>query len=307
MVKVGIIGGGGRVGSNFAFALQMADIASEIVLNDVVDDMAAGEALDLRHGMSVAGPCHIRAGSITDLKDMDIIMVSAGSRRKPDESRLDLITRNVGIMRTVLEQITAVNRSAFLIIVSNPVDIMTYIAATTTGLPKNKVIGLGNVLDTVRFRSLIGEYFNVDHRQVEATLMGEHGDTMFPVWSRAAIGGVPIRNWPGYSVEKLNEIMDQTRKGGAEVIRLKGGAGWAVGLSILEVVEAIARDRRKVLPVASYIEDYHGVKDVCLSVPTVVGKGGIESRPVMDLEPGEIESLRKAEKALKEVINSLGK
>ncbi|HYE77034.1 MAG TPA: L-lactate dehydrogenase [bacterium] len=305
MIKVGIIGGGGRVGSNFAYALQMSGIASDIVINDVMAETAEGEALDLRHGASYAGRCNIRHGSIADLRDMDLIMVSAGSRRKPDESRLDLINRNVGIMRSVLEQITQVNRSAFLLIVSNPVDIMTYIAATATGLPRNKVIGLGNVLDTVRFRSLIGEYFNVDPRDVEATLMGEHGDTMFPVWSRAAVGGIPIHNMPGYSREKMNEIFEQTRKGGAEVIRLKGGAGWAVGYSILMVAEAIAQDRRNVLPVASYIEDYHGVKDVCLSVPTIVGKNGIESRPVMDLLPEELESLRKAEAALKEVINSL--
>lgn len=305
MVRVGIIGGGGRVGSNFAFALQMSDIASEIVVNDVAGEVAEGEALDLRHGSSVAGRCLIRAGSIADMADMDIIMVSAGSRRKPDESRLDLINRNVGIMRSVLGEITNATRRAFLIIVSNPVDIMTYIAATTTGLPKNQVIGLGNVLDTVRFRSLIAEYFNVDPTAVECTLMGEHGDTMFPVWSRAAIGGIPVRNMPGFSMEKMNALFEETKKGGAEVIRLKGGAGWAVGLSILEVVEAIAKDRRAVLPVASYIENYHGVSDVCLSVPTIVGRHGIEARPVMDLDPGEVESLKKAETALKNVINSL--
>lgn len=306
MVRVGIIGGGGRVGSNFAFALQMAGFASEILVNDVAGEVAEGEALDLRHGASVAGRCKIHHGTIADMKDLDIIMVSAGSRRRPDESRLDLINRNVGIMRSVLGEITQATRKAFLIIVSNPVDIMTYIAATTTGLPANQVIGLGNVLDTVRFRSLLAEYFNVDPTAIEATLMGEHGDTMFPVWSRAAVGGIPMRNLPGFSMEKLNAIFEETKKGGAEVIRLKGGAGWAVGLSILSVVEAIALDRRTVLPVASLIDNYHGVSDVCLSVPTIVGKHGIEGRPVMDLEPEELASLRKAEAALKEVIRSLG-
>ena len=235
-MKVSIIGGGGRVGSNAAFALQCAGIVSEIQILDANADMADGEALDLLHGSSSIADQRIYAGDYARAKDSDIFVITAGLRRKPDESRLDLINRNVALFSGILESIktAGMRKDALIFVVSNPVDILTQLAQSRLGLPWQQVLGLGTMLDTARFRSLIAQELGLAPTQVKALILGEHGDSMFPVWSSATYAGLPLTKVAGCTPTFQSQIFERTKGSGAEVIRRKGGAGWAVGLTIAE-------------------------------------------------------------------------
>ena len=306
-MKVSIIGGGGRVGSNAAYALQIGGLAKELAIVDVARDMAEGEALDLRHGASVAASQKIYAGGYEACEGSDVVVITAGLRRKPDESRLDLINRNVALFRTLLDAVKKVKLpdGAIILVVSNPVDILTHLAVQSGILPAKQVIGLGTVLDTTRFRSLLAEYFEVDPTDVDALILGEHGDSMFPVWSSAAINGVPLCSFPNYDEATVKGIFDFTKKSGAEVIRLKGGAGYAVGLAIKVVVDAIILDKKAILPVSSLMQGYMGITDVCFSVPTVVGRGGVEKLIEIALSDDEKAALINSANVLKQTISQV--
>ncbi|MCX6376101.1 MAG: L-lactate dehydrogenase [Armatimonadetes bacterium] len=307
-MKVSIIGGGGRVGSNAAYALQLGGIVKEIAIVDVAEDLAQGEALDLRHGASVAGSQKIYAGGYEAVAGSDIMVITAGLRRKPDESRLELINRNVVLFKGILDEVKKVKLpdGAIVLVVSNPVDILTYLAVKSLNLPPSRVIGLGTALDTVRFRSLLAEYFEVDPTDVDALILGEHGDSMVPIWSSATINGVPLRGFPNYDETEVKGIADFTKKSGAEVIRLKGGAGYAVGLAIKQVVDAIALDKKAILPVSSLMQGYMGIDDVCFSVPTVVGRSGAEKLIVIALSDEEKSALIRSADTLRETLTKIG-
>jgi len=302
-MKVSIIGGGGRVGSNAAFALQCAGIVSEIQLIDANADMAAGEALDLLHGSSVAGDQRIYAGDYARAADSDIFVITAGLRRKPDESRLDLINRNVALFDSVLASIkgAGMKKDAIVFVVSNPVDILTQLAVVRLGLPWTQVLGLGTMLDTARFRSLISESLNLAPTQVKALILGEHGDTMVPIWSSATAAGLPLDKFPGVNANFQTQAFERTKTSGAEVIRRKGGAGWAVGITIAEVVHAIALDRRQLLPVSSLQQGRYGLRDVAISVPTVVGRKGVLDQIEIPLWPKEVSGLQASARSLQEI------
>lgn len=302
-MKVSIIGGGGRVGSNAAFALQLGGVVKEIVIVDMNEDMAAGEALDLRHGSALTAPQRIIAGGYDSVAGSDCVVITAGLRRKPDESRLELINRNVQLFKSILDSVKSVDLPdhATVLVVSNPVDILTQLAIQESGLPVNQVLGLGTLLDTCRFRSLLADHFRVGATDVHALILGEHGDSMVPIWSSATVNGIHISSLPGFTQEIANGIFEFTKKSGAEVIRLKGGAGWAVGVSIKEVVEAIALDKQCLLPVSSMQRGALGITDVCLSLPTVVGKRGVQSVVVPIVSEAELEALKASEAALKDV------
>lgn len=306
-MKVSIIGGGGRVGSNAAYALQIGGLAKELAIVDVARDMAEGEALDLRHGASVAGSQKIYAGGYEACEGSDVVVITAGLRRKPDESRLDLINRNVALFRTILDEVKKVKLAdgVVILVVSNPVDILTHLAVQSGIAPASRVIGLGTVLDTTRFRSLLAEYFEVDGTDVDALILGEHGDSMVPIWSSATINGVPLRSFPNYDETTVKGIFDFTKKSGAEVIRLKGGAGYAVGLAIKVVVDAIILDKKAILPVSSLIQGYMGITDVCFSVPTVVGCGGVEKLIEIVLSDDEKAALTNSANVLKQTISQV--
>jgi L-lactate dehydrogenase len=306
-MKVSVIGGGGRVGSNTLYALQMGGIVKELVVIDVARELAEGEALDLRHGASLSAPQIITAGGTDAAEGSDIVIITAGLRRKPDESRLDLINRNVSLFRSILNELQQVNlpEHAVLLVVSNPVDILTYLAVKEFTLPPQQVIGLGTVLDTARFRSLLAEYFGVAATDLKVLILGEHGDSMVPVWSSAAANGVPLQSLPGYDPVKVQEIFDFTKKSGAEVIRLKGGAGYAVGLAIREVVHAILLDTRQILPVSTLQTGLYGISDVCLSVPTIVGRRGMVQQIEMKLTDEELHGLRRSAQALQETLSQV--
>lgn len=303
-MKVSIIGGGGRVGSNAAFCLQCAGLVSEIQIIDANQDMADGEALDLMHGAPALSDQRIYSGDYARAADSDIFVITAGLRRKPDESRLDLVNRNVGLFSQIIGDIKShgIKDNAIVLVVSNPVDILTHLATSYLGLGQGRVIGLGTMLDTSRFRALISNDLNLAPTQVRALILGEHGDSMLPVWSSATVGGLPLTEVKGCDANYQRQIFERTKKSGSEVISRKGGAGWAVGATIAEVVHTIALDRKQLLPVSSLQTGAYGLSNVCLSVPTVVGKGGAESHMELKLWPKEEQALKASAKALQDML-----
>lgn len=306
-MKVTIIGGGGRVGACSAFALQCAGVVSEIQILDANNDMAEGEALDLLHGTAFASDQRIYAGDYVRAADSDLYLITAGLRRKPDESRLDLINRNVKLFLQILDSITLsnFNREAFVFVVSNPVDILTHLAIQKLGLPWQHVFGLGTMLDTTRFCSFIAEEVGAAPTQVRALMLGEHGDSMVPIWSSASVNGLPLAGLPNWNTGKQNQLADRTRGSGAEVIRKKGGAGWAVAIAIRDVIHAIALDQKRLLPVSSLQQNSYGIRDICLSTPTVVGRGGVEDQIEIELWPKEKLGLQQSARALKETLSKV--
>lgn len=307
-MKVSIIGGGGRVGSCAAFALQLGKIAHEIVLLDANAATAEGEALDLMHGAAYTADQVIRAGTYADVAKTDIIVITAGLRRKPDESRLDLINRNVSLFKQIMTSLVegVLNPNAIILVVSNPVDILTHLAIKMSGLPASQVLGLGTVLDTSRFNSLIASALKLPATQVRALILGEHGDTMLPVWSAATVDGLPLLKFPGVTPTFQTQIFERTQKSGAEVISRKGGAGWAVAVAINEVVESIMLDRKRILPVSSLVNGVYGIRNVAISVPTVVGRKGVENHFELELWPKELNALQASAKALNDTMAKVG-
>lgn len=306
-MKVSIIGGAGLVGSCAAFALQMGRVVREIALLDVNAEAVSGQALDLLHGASVAADQTIVSGGYEHTVTSDLMCITAGLRRKPDESRLDLINRNVDLFVGILGEIakSGYKKDAVVLVVSNPVDVLTYLAAQRLDLPVGQVIGLGTQLDTIRFRSLIAERLSAAPTQVAALILGEHGDSMVPIWSSATAAGLPLEKYPGWNPNVANELFTRTKGSGAEVIKKKGGAGFAVGLAIQEVIESIALDRRRVLPVSSVQSGCYGIRDVAMSVPTVVGRRGVLDTREIDLWPKEVQALRKSGQVLRQTVDTV--
>src|SRR5438128_1205495 len=277
-MKVTIIGGGGRVGSCAAFALQCSALLAQIQILDANKEMAEGEALDLLHGSAFAGDQRIYSGDYARAADSDLYLITAGLRRKPDESRLDLINRNVVLFVQVLDSIKSagLRKEAHVFVVSNPVDILTDLAVQRLGLPWQHVYGLGTMLDTSRFSSFIADELKLAPTQVRALILGEHGDSMIPVWSSATVNGLPLTGLPECTPGFQNAIFERTKGSGAEVIKRKGGAGWAVALAIRDVIHAILLNKQCLLPVSSLVQGAYDIREICLSVPSVVGCRGIE-------------------------------
>lgn len=305
-MKVSIIGGGGLVGSCAGFALQAGKIVRHIHLVDVNQELCEGQALDLLHGASILADQKITSGDMKSAGDSDCIVITAGLRRKPDESRLDLINRNVVLFRGILADLKpTVRKDTIVFVVSNPVDVLTYLAIKELGLPASQVIGLGTVLDTTRLRSMLAQRLDVPPTQVAVTIFGEHGDSMVPIWSAAQIAGLPLEKYPGVNSQLIAEVEKKTRGSGAEVIKKKGGAGFAVGVSIADVVHAIALDQRRILPVSSLQSGAYGLRDVAISVPTVVGRKGVLGVVEVDLWPKEKMALQKSGSVLRETIEKV--
>src|SRR5438445_617715 len=306
-MKVSIIGGGGLVGSMTAYALQCGGVVSDICLIDANKDAAQGQALDLLHGASLVADQRIHAGDMGDVATSNVVVITAGLRRKPDESRLDLINRNVDLFLQILDQAktAGLKQNAYLVVVSNPVDVLTYLAVQRSGLPWQRVIGLGTQLDTARFRSYLAKRLKVPPTQVQAMILGEHGDSMVPVWSSATVAGLPMEQWPGFTPNLQKEVFEDTKTAGAQVIKLKGGSGFAVGLSIREVVHALVLDSRRILPVSTLQMGLYGLRDVCLSVPTVVGCGGVRQQIELPLAQKERLGLLQSGRVLRETISQV--
>jgi L-lactate dehydrogenase len=306
-MKVSIIGGGGLVGSCAASALQFGKIVREIALVDVNKDVAEGQALDLLHGAALTSDQKIYAAGPETSADADVICITAGLRRKPDESRLDLINRNVVLFRGLLGDVkkAGYKKDAIIFVVSNPVDVLTYLAIQELDLPPQQVIGLGTVLDTTRMRSMLAQRIDAPPSQVHVTIYGEHGDSMVPIWSQAQVAGLPLEKYPGVNSTLIAEVEKQTRGSGAEVIKKKGGAGYAVGASIADVIHCVALDQRRILPISSLQNGAYGIHDVCLSVPTITGRNGALQHIEVDLWPKELTALQKSGSVLRETIDKV--
>lgn len=303
-MKVTIIGGGGRVGSCAAFALQCAGLVSEIQILDANRDLADGEALDLLHGSAFAGDQRIYSGDYARAADSDVFLITAGLRRKPDESRLDLINRNVALFVQILDGIktAGLRKEAHVFVVSNPVDILTQLAVQRLGLPWQQVYGLGTMLDTSRFSSLIAAELHLAPTQVKALILGEHGDSMVPIWSSATVNGLPLSGLPECSPGFQNAVFERTKGSGAEVIKRKGGAGWAVAVAIRDVIHAVLLNKAVLLPVSSLVQGAYGITETCLSVPSIVGETGVERHVELKLWPKEQMALQQSARALRETL-----
>ena len=309
-MKVSIIGGGGLVGSCAAYALQCGGLVREIALIDLNANLAAGHALDLMHGAPSVADQLLTSGGYEHVPDSDIVCITAGLRRKPDESRLDLINRNTDLFVSILSEVQKVGlkKSAIVLVVSNPVDILTSVAAMKLGLPISQVIGLGTQLDTIRFCSLISDALKTSPTQTKAIILGEHGDSMVPVWSSATVGSLPLEKYPGWNSQLAEKIFTRTKGSGAECISKKGGAGFAVGIAIRDVIHAIALDQNRILPVST-VQDgaCYGIRDVAISVPTVVGRSGAVGRVEIDLWPRELQGLKASAAAIKPILETVVK
>lgn len=278
--KVGVVGTG-MVGASFAYALMQRSLANELVLIDANRGRAEAEAMDLNHGLPFVRPMRITVGDYADLAGAAITVVTAGAAQKPGETRLQLLERNASIFRQIIPEIVKHNPEGIILIASNPVDLMTHLSVQISGLPATRVFGSGTILDTARFRYLLGEHYTVDPRSVHAYIVGEHGDSELGLWSLANIAGVRLRDFKsttgkGYDEAALEEIFKQTRDAAYAIIERKGATYYAIGLGLLTIVEAILRDQHTVLTVSSLMSGQYGVSDICISLPTIVGAGGVE-------------------------------
>lgn len=304
-MKVGIVGAG-NVGATIAYTMTLSHYASDVVLVDVNLDKARGEALDLRHCLPFAPYTKIDYGGADKLDGADVVVVTAGIPRKPGETRLDLAKKNHELFKNMIPSLAKANDEAAYLIVANPVDVMTYAAIKYSGLPPERVFGSGNILDTMRFRSMLGEHFNVDPAHVNAYILGEHGDSSFPVWSSASIGGVPLKDMEGYDAAKLDKIAENVKSVAAEVIKLKGATYYAIGLGTSKLVEAMYLNQNGVFPVSTLLKNYYGLSDVCLSVPAVVNRGGVEKVLDIPLDGKETRMLKASAEKVGSVLDELG-
>lgn len=307
--KVAIIGCG-FVGSASAFCLMQSGLFSEMVLIDVDKEKAQGEALDISHGVPLARPMKIYGGDYDDISDAAIIIVTAGANQKPGETRLDLVKKNVAIYQSIMPEIAKRNCQGILLIVSNPVDVLTYVAIRLSGMPKERVLGSGTVLDTSRFKHLLGEHLSVDSRSVHAFIIGEHGDSEIAAFSSANVSGIPVHEFCElrgfYHHEKESAKIAQKVKDSAyEIIEKKKATYYGIAMAVKRICEAILRDEKSILPVSSYMEGAYGIRDLALSIPSIVGKDGVEMQVPISLNDQELEKLQQSAQTLKDIIEDL--
>ena len=299
--------GCGFVGASTAFALMESGLFHEMVLVDVNRKKAEGEAMDISHGLPFARPMEIYAGDYCDLEDAQIIVIAAGAGQKPGETRLDLVHKNVEIFKDMIPQIVKYNREGILLVVSNPVDILTWVTLRLSGFPANRVIGSGTVLDTARLKYLIGKTLKVDPRSVHAYIIGEHGDSELAVWSSANISGVPLTEYSeikGFKEHEKNQrtLYEEVKNSAYEIIDRKGATYYGIALSVRRICECIVRDEHSILPISSLMQGQFGLEDICMGVPTVVGALGAEEVLSITISEKERENLMKSAEELKQVL-----
>lgn len=307
--KVAIIGCG-FVGSSSAFALMQSGLFTEMVLIDVDRDRAEGEALDISHGLPFARPMNIYAGDYDDMADAAITVITAGANQKPGETRLDLVKKNVAIFKTIIPEIKKRDYQGIVLVVSNPVDVLTYATIKMSGLPFGRVLGSGTVLDTARFKYALGQHLGVDPRTVHARIVGEHGDSEIAVWSTANVGGVPINSFcelRGFfdHEESMERIAEGVKNSAYEIIEKKNATYYGIAMTVKRLCEAIVRDEKSVLPVSNLMEGDYGLNDVVLSMPAIIGRGGMEQKVPISLSDEEHRKLEESASALRAVIDEL--
>ncbi len=290
--------GCGFVGSASAFALMQSGLFSEMVFIDADKDKAEGEAMDIAHGVPFARQMKIYAGDYDDIGDAAIIIVTAGANQKPDETRLDLVHKNIGIFKSIIPEIAKRNCQGILLIVSNPVDILTYTALKLSGFPENRVIGSGTVLDTARLKYELSEHLSVDSRSIHAFIIGEHGDSEIAAWSSANISGIKVSD---FCEMRGHYHHDENTKLIAESVK-KHATYYGIAMAVKRICEVIIRDEKSILPISSMMHGEYGIDDVVLSMPAVVGKNGVETTVPIDLNEEEQVKLRESAETLKRIL-----
>ena len=304
--KVVIIGCG-FVGSASAFCLMQSGLFSQMVLIDSDKSKAQGEALDISHGVPFAKPIKIYAGDYDDINDASLVIITAGANQKEGETRLDLVKKNISIFKSILPEIKKRNYQGILLIVANPVDILTTVAVKLSGLPENRILGSGTVLDTARLKHQLGNHLNVDPRSVHAFIIGEHGDSEIPAWSSANVSGIPLHKFcemRGHfnHDESMDKIANNVKNSAYEIISKKKATYYGIAMSVKRICEAIVRDEKSILPVSSMIHNQYDIDGISLSMPAIVGKNGVETIVPIQLSKEEIADLQKSAKTLKDIL-----
>lgn len=311
MNKITVIGSG-SVGSTIAYTLTVMGIASEIVMIDINQEKSLGEALDIRQGVPFCNPATIYAGSYVDAKDSDIVVITSGVARQPGQSRLDLAQTNVNILKQISSEIVKYAPEATYIIVSNPVDVLTYVFHKISGIPEERIIGSGTILDTARLRARVAEYYDVNQKNVHAYVLGEHGDSAFVPWSIANISNVPIEDYreallnsKEYPEFDRDDVENYVRKSGARVIQRKGATFYAVSMSVCHICKSLLSGIDTTMTVSTMLHGEYGISDVCLSLLNIVGHEGAHSKVLLPLNDEEVAALQHSAECLKEIINSI--
>ncbi len=306
-----VIVGAGDVGASFAYALAQSGTASEIALIDAHADLAEGQAQDLSHGLPFITPVYIHAGTKSDYADADLVVITAGSKQKPGESRLNLLARNAAIMRSIMDDVTAANCQGVIVVVSNPVDILTQVAQEHSGWPRTRILGSGTVLDSSRFRYLISRHCGVDVRNVHAYILGEHGDSEMAAWSMTHIAGMPMDSYCAVCRREKNwryvreQIVEKVRRSAYHIIGYKGSTCYGIGLALVRIAGAILRDEHSVLTVSCRLSGEYGIDGICLSVPCIVNRQGIQRIIEGELRPAELDGLTQSANILKKTLHEL--
>ncbi len=307
--KAAIIGCG-FVGSSTAFALMQSRLFTEMVLLDVDFDKADGEAMDIAHGIPFAGQMKIYAGNYEDIADAAIIIVTAGANQKPDETRLDLVNKNVAVYKSIIPRITEQGFEGILLVVSNPVDILTYVAVKLSGFPEKRVIGSGTVLDTARLKYALSEHLGVDSRNLHSFIIGEHGDSEIAAWSSTNVSGIPLDDFcemRGHfnHTQAMREIAEDVKNSAYEIIEKKDATYYGIAMSIRRICESIVRDEKSILPVSAMIHGNYGIDGIALSMPAIVGASGVETHVPISLSDSETEALKRSAGTIQEIISQL--
>jgi len=308
--KIAIIGAG-NVGATFAFSLMMSGLAREIVLIDKNELLARGECMDLNHSLSFVYPARIYQAGFEGCEEADIVVIAAGSNRKPGQSRTDLVNINVEIYKEIVPAILKYTSEAILLVVTNPVDILTWVTLKVSGLPVNRVMGSGTVLDTARLKYMISDYCKVDPANIHAYIIGEHGETELAVWSNATIAGMAVETYCSVYAQlnnpkkELEGIFEKVRNSAHLIIEAKGATNYSIALALLKITRSIVRGENSILPVSTMVTDYYGVADVCMGVPAYVSKNGVENFLKISLSKPEQVQFKHSADVLKEIIGTI--
>ena len=306
-----VVVGAGDVGASFAYALAQDGVASEIALIDARPGLAEGQALDMAHGLPFLTPTHLHAGDARDYADADVIVITAGAKQKPGESRLNLLARNIAIVKSIMDDIIARNATAVVVVVSNPVDILTYVAQQHSGWPRTRILGSGTVLDSARFRYLLGCHCGIDVRNMHAYILGEHGDSEVAAWSMTHVAGLPMTDYCAICgdcedwAKTREEIVEQVRRSAYHIIDYKGSTCYGIGLALVRIVGAVLRDEHSVLTVSCRLEGEYGLRDICLSVPCVVSRRGIQRIICGRLSDSEQAGLERSAAVLRRTLDEV--
>ncbi len=311
--KVSIIGAG-NVGIRYAYALIISDLARKIVIVDINIERLEGDVMDLSHSTPFVSPVEIVAGDYPDINDSNLVVITAGKKQKPGQTRLDITESNVELYREIIPKITKYAPSAIFLVVANPVDILTYATYKFSKKNSSEVIGSGTVLDSARFRYLLGVHCKLDPRNIHGYILGEHGDTEFAVWSRVMVGGALLLDYCPIcenhkecdSKGEFTKIFEEVRDSAYKIIDKKGETSYGIGLSLVRITQAILKNENSILPVSCYIDNYLSISDVYLSLPAVINKDGVRKILKLELDSEEQENLEFSSKTLKKVLKSVG-